>query len=159
MARAGRRLPVAQGDVASPPAIVLVNTGPHGNRGAASLHGMIFGSYGSSEEGHDAVTTSLVSRSHHADESRPLELEVRAQVLGAPLPDQVCRSVRSTRERSCRLNALRVKSVALCNGRLHLDFRYTLLATKLARDCNMSRWAKRRLPGKGLYQVQCGDFL
>jgi hypothetical protein len=32
-------------------------------------------------------------------------------------------------------------------------------ATKLARDCNMSRWAKRRLPGKGLYQVQCGDFL
>jgi hypothetical protein len=54
---------------------------------------------------------------------------------------------------------IRVKSVALCNGRLHLDFRYTLLATKLARDCNMSRWAKRRLPGKGLHQVQCGDFL
>ena len=30
----------------------------------------------------------------------------------------------------------RVKSVALCNGRLRLGFRYTLLATKLARHCN-----------------------
>jgi hypothetical protein len=38
----------------------------------------------------------------------------------------------------------RVKSVALCNGRLRLDFRYTLLATKLARRCNMSQWAKAR---------------
>ena len=35
-----------------------------------------------------------------------------------------------------------VKSVALCNGRLRLDFRYTLLATKLARRCKMLRWAK-----------------
>jgi hypothetical protein len=37
--------------------------------------------------------------------------------------------------------AVRVKSVALYNGRQRLDFRYTLLATKLARHCNMSRWA------------------
>jgi hypothetical protein len=38
-----------------------------------------------------------------------------------------------------------VKSVALCNGRLRLDFRYTLLATKLAGHGNMSRWAMSEL--------------
>jgi hypothetical protein len=35
-----------------------------------------------------------------------------------------------------------VRSVALCNGRPRLDFRYTPLATKLARHCNMSRRAR-----------------
>jgi hypothetical protein len=40
--------------------------------------------------------------------------------------------------------AVRVKSVALYNGRQRLDFRYTLLATKLARHCNMSRWGQQR---------------
>jgi hypothetical protein len=29
-------------------------------------------------------------------------------------------------------------------GRLRLDFRYTLLVTKFARHCNMSRWAMSR---------------
>jgi hypothetical protein len=42
-----------------------------------------------------------------------------------------------------------VKSVALCNGRLRLDFRYTLLATKLARHCNMSRWANELNRSRG----------
>ncbi len=50
----------AQGDVARPPAIELVDTGPHSNRGAASLYGMILGGYGSSKKSHDAVATCLV---------------------------------------------------------------------------------------------------
>jgi hypothetical protein len=40
-----------------------------------------------------------------------------------------------------RFHTAWVKSVALCNGRPRLDFRYTPLATKLARHCNMSRRA------------------
>jgi len=43
-------------------------------------------------------------------------------------------------EHSCRL-PFRVKSVAMCNGRLRLDSRYTPLATKFARRCNMQRRA------------------
>jgi hypothetical protein len=46
-----------------------------------------------------------------------------------------------------------VKSVALCNGRLRLDFRYTLLATKLARRCNMSQWAIFGLMHRSKYAV------
>jgi hypothetical protein len=47
-------------------------------------------------------------------------------------------------ERGLRLRtdgAFGVESVAICNGRTSLDFRYTPLAIKLARHCNMSRWA------------------
>jgi hypothetical protein len=50
----------AQGDVARPLAIQFVDASPHGDRGAASLNGMIFSGYGGSEESHDAVTTGLV---------------------------------------------------------------------------------------------------
>ena len=38
----------------------------------------------------------------------------------------------------------RVKSVVLCNRRLPVNFRYALLATEIARRCNMSRRAKMR---------------
>src|SRR5260370_194441 len=34
-----------------------------------------------------------------------------------------------------------IKSIAFCNRRQRLDFRYTPLATKFARHCNMSRRA------------------
>jgi hypothetical protein len=34
------------------------------------------------------------------------------------------------------------KSVVLCNRRLPVNFRYALLATEIARRCNMSRRAK-----------------
>jgi hypothetical protein len=37
-----------------------------------------------------------------------------------------------------------VKSVVLCNRRLPVNFRYALLATEIARRCNMSRRANRR---------------
>jgi hypothetical protein len=38
----------------------------------------------------------------------------------------------------------RVMSAAFCNRRPRRDFRYTPLATKLARHCNMSRRARTR---------------
>jgi hypothetical protein len=72
----------AQGDVARPPAIEFVDTSPHSNRGAASLHGVILGGYGSSEKSHDAVATGLVhetmmlmSRVHENLKHRPKDFE------------------------------------------------------------------------------------
>jgi hypothetical protein len=37
-----------------------------------------------------------------------------------------------------------VKNVVLCNRRLPVNFRYALLATEIARRCNMSRRASSR---------------
>jgi hypothetical protein len=50
-----------------------------------------------------------------------------------------------------------VKSVAFCNRRPRLDFRYAPLADKLERHCNMSRWAKMRHPPAGMQKRSFWD--
>jgi hypothetical protein len=48
----------------------------------------------------------------------------------------------SSRFNFLRFHTARVKSVAIFNRQPRLDFRYTPLATELARRCKMSRWAR-----------------
>jgi hypothetical protein len=47
----------------------------------------------------------------------------------------------------------RVRSVALCNRRRSVDFRY--VATRLARRCNMSQWANCRLMHRSKNMSPC----
>ena len=85
------------------------------------------------------------------DEFHGLRISIRSQEGDWPVSTiKICGAAGSSgRAHSSRAavqaRPLWVKSVALCNGRLRLDFRYTLLATKLARHRNMSRWATTEL--------------
>ena len=51
------------------------------------------------------------------------------------------------------LMSVAVKSVVLCNRQLPVNFRYALLATEIARRCNMSRKANNG--NDKLYSMRC----